>query len=288
MNLQELIKNITPYYNDYRKRKDAIKGYEGIELYWEVGDLIAKYLSENLVAPDALYRQIYGKSERQGNVSQKSYITRDFLSRAYRIRNIFESKGVIKNMFPKLLRFRQFYQAMPFFDNEKYILQGQEKEKLLIVLNSQKSNKEIMAYVHRMQKEKIGIKNPRTQRLKELDYEKKVFIDFYNLLYNKIKNRTYKDAVVEIGTINQDFVSKLSKNTGALASDQLQIQVFEVPGDVAGLWREYAEMVNRLVAKKDAIERRRFRRLIPPEKMMRLSEMIYAIRSEEDFKKFRL
>jgi hypothetical protein len=288
MTLQELIKNITPHYNDYRKRKEIIKGYEGIELYWEVGNYIAKYLLENPGAPDSLYRQIYGKSEKQGNISQKSYITRDFLSRAYRIRNIFNSKSIIKEMFPDLLRFRQFYQAMPFFDNDKYLLQGNEKEKLLVVLNSKKSNKEIMTYVHKLQKEKIGIKNPRTQRLQELANEKKLFIDLYNLLYKKLKDKAYKDAVKELGRIDQIFISNLSKNTGALASDQLMIQTFDVPKDTSGLWFEYAEMVNKLAGKKDATERRRFRRLIPPAKMMRLSEMIYAVRSEDDFNKFRL
>ena len=80
----------------------------------------------------------------------------------------------------------------------------------------------------------------------------------------------------------------MSKNTGVLSIDQLKIQSFDIPSDVSGLWQKYSEMVNRLAVKKDAKTRRCFRRLIPPKKMMRLSEMIYAMRSEKDFDKFRL
>lgn len=288
MTKQELIKIITPHYNNYRKRKDAISGPEAIEIFWNVGKVISDYLNEHPGAPDALYRQIYGKSERSDNIAQKSYITRDFLGRAYRIKKYFNSKNEIKKLLPKLQRFRQFYQAMPFFDNPKYKLSGAEKDKLLQVLNSSKTNLQIMAYINKLQKEKIGISNPRTQRLQELSKEKKLFIDLYNFLYNSLKTKKYKEAIAELGTIKGSFISELSNNTGALSSDKLMIKEFDIPVDASGLWLKYATMVNMLAGKKDATERRRFRRLIPPEKMMRLSEMIYAMRSEEDFNKFRL
>lgn len=288
MELKELIEKITPFYNQYRKNQKILNGAEALDIIWEVGDLLKKYLSNHDIAPDALYRKIYGKSEQATNVEQKSYITREFLSRSYRIRKIFINKSKIKEELPGLQRFRQFFQAMPFFDNPKYRIAGGEKEELLSVLNSNKTNQQIMVYIHKLQKEKIGIKNPRTQRLQELSTEKQFFIDLYNFIYKNLKEKKYSEAKKNLGSINQSFISELSKNTGALASDQLRIQSFDIPGDIGGPWLQYAEMVNTLATKKDAKERRRFRRLIPPVKMMRLSEMIYALRSEEDFNKFRL
>jgi hypothetical protein len=288
MELRELINNITPYYNKYKVDQSQISGMEALELNWDVGNLLKGYLDDHKVAPHALYRQIYGKSEQKTNTTQNSYITREFLSRAYRIRNIFNSKMEIKEVFPALKNYNLFREAMPFFDNPKYKLDGNKKSDLINILNSKKTNKEIIIYIERLQKEMIGIRNPRTQRLQELSKQKILFIELYNYLYKKIQNVDYKDAVESIGSADQRFISDLSKNTGALASDQLSIKVFDIPGDIQNPWKDYAEMINKLAEKEDASVRRRFRRLIPPEKMMRMSEMIYAMRSENDFNKFRL
>jgi len=288
MTKNELIKKITPSYNYYRKNKLDLNSVSTIEIMWEIGDIVKEYLKSSDIKPHSLYREIYGKSEGSENIEQKSYITRDFLNRCFRIRFIFDDKNKIKKMFPGLTNFSNFREAMPFFDNPKYRLKGTEKEELLAVLNSKKTNKQIKNYINKLQKEKIGIKNPRTQRLQELLTEKQIFIDLYNFIYNNLKEKNYNVVKKDLGRIDLSFISNLSKNTGALSSDQLRIQSFDIPNEVNGRWLQYAEMVNCLVTKKDAQERRRFRRLIPPEKMIRMSEMIYSLRSEEDFNKFRL
>jgi len=288
MTKNELIKKITPIYNYYRKNKLNINSVSTVEIMWQIGDIIKEYLKNANTKPHTLYRDIYGKSEGINNVEQKSYITREFLNRCFRIRKIFETKNNIKKIFPSLNNYNHFREAMPFFDNSKYKLKGNEKNKLLEILNSNNTNQQIMKYIRKLQKEKIGINNPRTQRFQELSNEKKLFIDLYNFLYICFKERKYKEATTGVNTTNEFFISELSKNTGALASDKLMIKIFKIPTNVSGLWLGYAEVVNKLAGKKDATERRRFRRLIPPEKMMRMSEMIYALRSEEDFNKFRL
>jgi hypothetical protein len=288
MELNKLIKDIIPLYNIYKINRTKVAGVEALEILWQIGDYIKKYLSGHEIAPHFLYRQIYGKSEQTTNKAQRGYITREFLSRSYRIRNLFSTKKEIKKILPTLNNFNLFREAMPFFDNPKYKLRGTEREELLVMLNSNKSRKEIMTYISNLQREKINIKNPRTQRLQELINERELFINLYNFIYNQIKNNNYKKVIGDLGNINQVFISDLSKNTGALVSDQLRIYVFNIPESVDGLWKEYARMINNMVEKKDAKKRRRFRRLIPPEKIIQLSEMIYAVHSEKDFNKFRM
>ena len=284
---QELIKDISPLYNFYKQSSRKISGVESLCIMWEVGDILKKKIEKSSIAPHNLYRKIYGKSEGKENVTQKSYITRDFLSRSYRIRNIFKNKSEIKKYLPNLKRFRLFSQAMPFIDNPKYSFEGKEKKDLFNLLNSDKSYKEIITEIYRLQKKKIGIKNPRNQKLIELQPQKEVFINFYNYLFNLIKeNNDYKSIKKEVAGINDSILLIISSNTSALAQEGLKYK--EIPEtNLNNQWNLYINMLNRFSKQIDAKERRRFRRLISPERIVKLAEMIQAITSEASFKNFR-
>lgn len=288
MELKNLINNIIPHYNNYRKNQNLLTGTEALEIIWETGDLIKKYLENKNTAPRTLYHQIYGKSEGNTDIAQKSYITRDFLDRAYRVRRIFKKKEDIRKLFPNLQRYRLFYKSMPFFDDGRYKMNQLDQQNLIQLLNSSKTYKEIITQVEKLKKERIGLSIPHNSKLKELEEEKEIFINTYNYIYKVISDKDYEEATKDIAGKNILFLNELSKNTGALSSDQLMISSFDIPTGITGILKEFSEMINKLASKKDAKERRRFRRLIPPEKMIRLSEMIYALRSEEDFKNFRL
>jgi hypothetical protein len=287
MTTKELINNIIPYYNKYRQRKQVLTGVESLNILWEIGDILKIYIDETKVAPHKLYREIYGKSEGKTNVIQKSYITREFLSRCYRIRKIFANKKEIKKSLPTLKNFNNFREAMPFFDNPKYSLKNKERTDLLKALNSNNDNRKIKLYISKLQKEKIGIKNPRDQKFKEMTGDKKVFVEFYNYIYNLFKSDDYKKAQNEINIMDIDFIKILSKNTGALALDGLLMNDFEVPKKINKKWIDFIFLVKRLIEKKDPKERRRFRRLIPSHRMTQLGEMLYLLTSEDLYKKFK-
>lgn len=287
MNIQELINNIIPYYNKYRNNRNVLTGTESVEIFWDIGDIIKKYIEETNVAPHALYRQIYGKSEGKKDIIQKSYITRDFLSRSYRVRNIFIERSYIKKLLPNLQKFRLFYQAMPFIDNPKYIFNGKEKQNLYKLLNANKSYAEIIKEIYRLQKVKIGIKNPRDQKLKEMTGDKDTFVEFYNYVYALLKNNNYKKVEKEINMMDLEFMKILSKNTSALALDGLLMTDFEIPKKINKKWIDFTVLIKRLIFKEDSLERRRFRRLIPSHRMTQLGEMIYLLTTEKLYKTFR-
>jgi len=287
MNITQLISAITPYYNQYRANKSTLTGTESLGIIWEVGELIKKYVEETGLAPHKLYREIYGKSEGAENVAQKSYITREFLSRSYRVRNIFKSKGEIQKLLPRLQKYRLFYQAMPFIDNPSYAFTGKEREQLFKLLNSAKSYPVIMAEIHRLQKEKIGISNPRTQKLQEMSGDKDTFVAFYNYIYQLLKNNDYGKAKKEIAGIDVEFIKLLSKNTGAISLDGLLMLEMEIPKKIPKKWQPFVALIQRLTSKKDPQERRRFRRLIPAHRMTHLGEMLYLLTSENLYGTFR-
>lgn len=280
-NLSSLIDLIIPLYNKYKQNKGNLTGTQALEIMWEIGDLLKRYIDENRIRPHTLYRSIYGKSEGSTNIVQKSYIPREFQGRCYRIRNIFPNKEEIKNQFPTLKSFTCFREAMPFFDNKKYMLKGEKKKQLLTLLNCNLNPKEIIA---RLPKERISVRNPRTQRLHELENEKRKFIEFYNFVYNIVKLRDYKLIKKNIEDINHEIVTILSRNTAALAQDGLKFFEMSFDDSLPDPWKDYSIMVEKFTKEKDPKKLRRFRRLILPERIVRLADMLYALLSEDNFR----
>ncbi len=219
MKISELIGNITPFYNKYKSNKSDLSGTESIIIMWDIGNIIDKYISINNVSPHNLYREIYGKSEQSNNIVQKSYLTREFLSRSYRIYKMFENKNDIKVKFPNLRDFSSFREAMPFFDNPKYKLSKNDEIDLLKLLNSDKKGK-----VQALDKKKKSINNllnPRDQKLNELDNEVKSFKIFYNYIYKSIRDLEYESCISEL-KVNKDGLDNLitlTKNLGSLAQE---------------------------------------------------------------------
>ncbi len=287
MELNQLIKEITPFYNTYRKNKFTLSGTQSLIYFWEVGNILEKYITTNKIAPHNLYRTIYGKSEGKNNITQKSYITREFLSRALRIRKIFRSIEDIESALPNLKRFRLFAQAMPFIDNPKYAFKGKKREDLLNLLNSQKTYKEIIFEIHRLQKENIGIKNPRKQKLLALEKDKQVFIEFYNFVVNLLRINDYEKARSLLSGIDVNDLKILSTNTGAISTDGLKMYETDKKAFENSICNNFYNQIRTLTKNNNQALRRRFRRIIPPERMLRLSEMLYALTSEENYKKYK-
>jgi len=286
INLQQLISKISPLYNFYKQSNRNIIGTEALQIMWDIGDILKKEIETFNIAPHNLYRKIYGKAEGQKDITQKSYITREFLGRAYRIRNIFKEKEKIKKTLPNLKNFISFREAMPFFDNKKYLLKGGEKERMLSILNSNKSSSLILKEIKLLQAEKIGRKNPRNQKLNELQPQKEKFINFYNYLFNLIKNNNYEDIKKNIASIDNSIIIKLSSNTSALAQEGLKyLEISELT--TINQWDNFIDFLSYFSKQIGAKERRRFRRLISPERIVRLAEMLQAVSSEDSFKNFR-
>ena len=283
MKISELIGNITPFYNKYKSNKSDLSGTESIIIMWDIGNIIDKYISINNVSPHNLYREIYGKSEQSNNIVQKSYLTREFLSRSYRIYKMFENKSDIKVKFPNLRDFSSFREAMPFFDNPIYKLSKNDEIDLLKLLNSDK--KGIVQTLDKKKKSINNLLNPRDQKLNELDNEVKSFKIFYNYIYKSIRDLEYESCISEL-KVNKDGLDNLitlTKNLGSLAQEgMIKYEMIDFKYDNETLNTFYL-MIKDLMKPTDEKIRRRFRRLIPPERIFKLSEYLYSIVSFENY-----
>lgn len=279
MKINDLINRITPIYNSYQKGKSILSPTQLLILMWEIGDLLDIYIKKNNIAPHTLYRVIYGKSEGSTNIIQRSYIAREFLSRSYRISQIFKTKEDLQKTLPSLTAINHFREAMPFFDNPKYKLGQKPLKELLDIINSTINNKQKELYVKCLRNKKIRVKNPRTQKLIGMNEDKTIFINFYNEVYGVIKMKNYQLAIKKILPPTKKILEVLSLNCGAISTDGLKMKKFKLPNKIDTRWRNFSELILKLISKENPIERRRFRRIIPPEKMLSLSEMIYALTS---------
>lgn len=281
MNVSTLISEITPLYNTYKKSADSMHPCDSIKLMWDIGEHIKSYIAKNNIAPHALYRQVYGLSESSKDIVKKSWITREFQGRCFRIRNMFENKDTVDNLLPNLKSFTLFREAMPFFDNKKYMLKGDEKDQLLLLLNSKQPIKTILNKIRILQKDKIGIKNPRNQKLIELENEKNTFIEFYNYIYRLLKesDQTIKQALV-INEIDKTYLNSLINNTSALTQDGLVFSNSSTPTNAKDIiWINYSNLIDLFLKQNDPKLVRRFRRLILPERMVKLSDMLFTLMS---------
>ena len=275
---RELINKLTPSYNSYRKNKNKFCATDLLKIIWEVGDILNNFIDNSKIRPHTLFRKIYGKAEGSENIAQNSFITRDFQSRAYRIRNIFKDKKSIDKLFPSLSSFSAFREAMPFFDNKKYLLKGKEKANLIDLLNSAHSNTYIKGKILEKQKKKIGSSNNRKQKLPEIIEDKKIFIEFYNFVYNLSKKDNKEIiAFLKSKNITKEILIKLSKNTDSLCQDNFQFEDFVTYQVNDNLWASYQSLIKKAISQKNAMFERRLRRVIPVEKISNLASMLFSL-----------
>ncbi len=278
MEITNLIKKITPLYNEFKENRYIYKPFILIEFMWEIGEILKNYVKANNITPNSLFRAIYGKSENVTNITQKSYISRDFQNRCLRIRNMFSDKKQIAKEFKELRSFALFREAMPFLDNKKYSLKGKERKYLTDILKSDRDEKAIKSYLKKLQNSKIGIKNPRTQKLSELEGEKKVFIDFYNLVINILKktNNQINQEIKKVNLTNK-YLIILAKNTNTLTQDGLKATEFDELLNDDGLWKQYETVLLDFMNQTTAKKIRRFRRIIPSERIATLADMLFEL-----------
>ena len=130
-------------------------------------------------------------------------------------------------------------------------------------------------------------KNPRTQKLHELDSEKKAFIDFYNMIYKLIKYQDYNIARKELTYIDNSLIRTIARNTSALSQDGLKFFDLAKTKDLPELWSQYLGIIRSFSEEKNPKRIRRFRRIISPERIVRLADMLFALLSESNYKRFR-
>lgn len=280
--IYELIELITPLNNRYRDLvKGGSDGTSVLLVMWEVGEILENFISTTGIKPHNLYWQIYGKAEG----SKTSYITRDFLSYCLRIKRFFKNQHDIKKVLPSLQRYSLFREAFPLLENPKYKLSSKETSDIYELLNSNSDPADVKRYIVSIKDKNIGIKNPRTQRLEELESMTKNFVSVYNEVYSFIKNDSQGNNAAwpsksELNTLSEAVSSMTQEN---LFVPDLAL-IDRVP--ISAEWKIFIENLEVLFA--GPVEtRNRFRRLISPRKIYDLADMLNAFVVDDGVKNYK-
>jgi len=275
MNHNKLNQKIYPIYGKYKNTLNIIKPFESLKLWSSIGRYIDQYLLDSpTLSKSKLFRDMYGKAEGADNIEKRGYISREFLQRAHRVYLMeLNNQLDIEKDLSSINALAPFREAMPFFDNPKYIFKGKERQNLLNILNSEDLSSDIVKKVKSLQKKYINISNPRTQRLNDLKNEVQIFINSYNNIFNNYKSKIYDTYKGE----DLDNIVLLSKYLQCLTTED-----FDTPDDNIKNFQDkdmesIKDIVNFLYKNKDAKVRRRFRRLIPIARIRQLSTYIYSI-----------
>ncbi len=278
-----IIKQISPLYNLYIGNKLKLSGTESLKIMWDIGEILKTYIKRLNIKPHNLYRKIYGKSEGNKNIVQKSYITREFQGRCYRIRNIFNSKSEIESLFPNLVSFTCFRESMPFFDNPSYKMEGQKKKELLLLLNSNKKPSEVLNEIRSLQKNYIGKINPRTQKLEKVENERAQFVFIYNNVYNLLKEDDYNIVKEKLKGISSQDIILFSQLTSSLLAEEIIPPKYSRSMKYPEPFKSLVTLIDSLYAQKKMIMRNRFRRLVRIERISSLANMIFALSSNDAY-----
>jgi hypothetical protein len=138
-----------------------------------------------------------------------------------------------------------------------------------------------------LQKTRIGRSNPRTQRLGEWEEARDTFIEAYNAVYDLIRMNDFNKIHNILEGINNETLQNISAILGALVSEDIIVPEIIVNGKEPKPFGQLAQVLIRLFADTKMTERNRFRRLVPVERISKLSSMIFALTSEEAYRNYK-
>lgn len=274
-----IISEITPHYIQY---KNETKPVECIVKMWEIGKILDYYIKETGVKPHTLFRDLYGKSETSINIQQKSYISREFQGRCYRVFHMFSSIEEIRENLKNLKNITIFREAMPFFDNQDYKI---DRPELYAILLANKTNNEILSNIKKLQKDIIGKKNPRTQRLHELDTEATHFKEFYTYILSYIKMQNFIKSTADFTSetsLNTSQIREIAKNTEQMALSNVRHTPMLIKTTSEKI-TSYVNMLEDLLDPNNIKKLRRFKRLVDSKYILLLTDMLYALADEESY-----
>jgi len=274
-----IISEIAPLYNSYQKETDPVKS---IVLMWEIGKILDGYIMQLNIRPHALYRELYGKSETGRNTEQRSYISREFQGRCFRVYHMFKDTEEIRLKLKKLKNITIFREAMPFFDNDKYKV---DRQQLYSILTADKSAAAILQDVKNLQNTVINKQNPRTQRLAEMKDSVEIFKSFYMYILSFIRMQEYNTSsqkfIDETGlTVVQ--TRELAKNTEQLVLTSVvhkPIIVQSISHNVDA----YVKMIDEILTPGNIKKLRRFKRLVNSRYILLLTDMLYALTDNDSY-----
>lgn len=277
-NLTTLIDSIAPINNAVRQENNAIKK---VELVWELGSHLDKYLRNNKLTLDELLYSIYDPHA----TIKRSNITRSLGGYSYRVFHYFKKQVDIKQVLHNLQSYNVFIEALPLLINTKYAPYV-KSEDILTLINSLQPTHRIVNRLNLIKQSIIPTRKLRISPKLLYTNEKQLLdliIDYVGEIY-----RT-RDSISELNNIkyglnDTKYREQLTSVLMALASDTFKNKItsyieLNINDNIRRLYR---------IALSNNENRARFRKwVLSSNKLLWLAEAIHALGNDNDFRYFK-
>lgn len=282
INLNLLINEITKANNIYRDTEES--PINKILALWDLGNILFKHKVDK---PHS-----YGWKIQDQTIG---IIKRMTIARAYRIRQIWAERSFIKNTFKGIKGVSIFIGSLPILDTNGQMYKSLSKKvigeliKNMNILAPTHFNKYIKNFKAKYGQGRIGEKNDRERYLKDYVNMQNCFLNFYKQLQKLILENKF-DGIDELKTkISLEERKAFSNFCLALTSKKNIIfyKTFPISSKVKMFnFQIIFNFFKELLEDSNDTRRARLRRVVPPELLIEMSDMLNSIVSEEKIKSY--
>jgi hypothetical protein len=277
IDLSLLIDSITKSNNVYRDTDQT--PIDRILALWDLGDVLFKHKVDK---PHS-----YGwKIQDQTN----GLIKRMIIARAYRIRQIWPERGHIEKTFREIKGLSIFIESLPILDPNGVMFKSLSKDlideliKYMNILPAVHFKKYIKNFKAKHKQGRVGEINDRTRYLKNYINIQNFFLNFHERLRKLILNNKF-DCIDEL-KIKIPLVERKAFSNFCLALTSKKNVIFYKPSPINSKTKafEFQYIFNffkELLEDSNDIRRARLRRVIAPELLVEMSDMLNSIISRE-------
>lgn len=277
INLNLLIDEITKANNIYRDVEES--PINKILALWDLGNILFEHKVDK---PHS-----YGWKIQDQTIG---IIKRMTIARAYRIRQIWIERSYIKNTFKEIKGVSIFIESLPILDTNGQMYKSLSKKEIdefiknMNILSSTHFKKYIKNFKAKYGQGRIGEKNDRERYLKDYVSIQNCFLNFYKQLQKLILENKFGDIDDLKNQIPLEERKAFSSFCLALTSRKNII--FYKPFPISSKIKifEFQNIFNffkELLEDSNDIRRARLRRVIPPELLVEISDMLNSVVSKE-------
>ncbi len=282
INLNLLIDEITKANNVYRNTSQA--PINRVLALWDLGDVLLKHKVDK---PHS-----YGWKIQNQTIG---VIKRMTIARAYRIRQIWPERDYIKKTFGGIKGTSIFIESLPILDSNGRMYKSLSKKaideliKNMNILSSTHFKKYIKNFKAKYGQGRIGEKNDRERYLKDYINIQNCFLNFYKQLQKLILKNKFEDIdelkkqiPLEARKAFSNFCLALTSKKNIIFYKHFSIisktKIFE--------FQNMFNFFKELLEDSNDIRRARLRRVILPELLVEMSDMLNSIISKEKIKSY--
>jgi len=282
INLNLLIDDITKSNNVYRDSNQA--PINRVLALWDLGDVLLKH---EVNKPHSYGWKIQDKTN--------GLIKRMTIARAYRIRQIWPKRDYIKKTFGGIKGTSIFIESLPILDSNGQMYKSLSKKvvdeliKNMNILSSTHFKKYIKNFKAKYGQGRIGEENDRERYLKDYINIQYCFLNFYKQLQKLILENKFDDIDELKNQIPLEERKAFSSFCLALTSKKNIIFYKSFPNNSKTKIFEFQFIFNffkELLEDSNDVRRARLRRVVPPELLVEMSDMLNSIVSEEKIKNY--